>query len=303
MHSPSEFLAQHKQALLLIIGTSQPPLDKIDERTLLITKGSTSFQPTSLMQWLAEQLELRFPERETSQKESLNYFLDQIAQRNKKFLLIIESAHQLPFATLAALSHLAIRQEQTRIIMPVFLTGNQSLINKAQALQLAEVPWIEVNDAYPLDEAPKAANEPFLKRHGIKTFSVAALTVLGLGMHYFRNHPVHSTPTEFAAIHPPQLANKVIALGPDVILREDKTKHEDNYTIQLAAADNYKSAATFIAKNHLKNATIHLKEEKNKNWFVVNYGDYATPTAALNAEKKLPGNLLKHNPWVTRHTT
>lgn len=304
--SPHQFLMQHEKALLLITGTTEVPLDKIGERFVLMTKAHPHFQSTSLIQWLSEQLALPFTEEMVSQKTLLNTFIEQITARKRKFLLIIENAQELPFSTLAALSHLAMQQEEKRnIVMPIFLMGKSSLIEKIQSLYGKEIYRVEPVETDSIKTILDATNEPFFKRHAVKMISIATLFVMAFGLHFFKNHPLHKMPRSLTATKPLPFSNNVIALGPDVLLRETRSDTKPPlYTLQLTASLNYKNAARYIALHHLNTtAEIHLKKVKGANWFVVNYGRYPSPKAASQAKEKLPASVKKDHPWVQKITT
>ena len=116
-----------------------------NEYHLIQAKGHHEAKSAELAQWLARETSITLDTQMNSQQDLLSSVLMQLKERQKKYLLIIENAHELPLATLAALSHLTTLQENSHIIMPVFLLGDETLIQRAQLLQSNIIPKIVLN--------------------------------------------------------------------------------------------------------------------------------------------------------------
>lgn len=149
-----QFLTQAKNALMLVIGPAGIGKNNLsrqlvqllnDEFILIQAKGHAEAKSADLAQWLARETSITLDTQMNSQQDLLSSVLVQLKQRPKKYLLIIENAQELPLATLAALSHLTTLQENSQIIMPVFLLGDESLIQRAQILQNNIIPKIVLN--------------------------------------------------------------------------------------------------------------------------------------------------------------
>jgi len=73
-----------------------------------------------------------------------------------------------------------------------------------------------------------------------------------------------------------------------------------NYTGQVLGSYNEQTALQFIGRvDREKNKLFYLKtRHKNKDWYVVFYGQYTTKKAAKSAIKKAPKLILMQKPWL-----
>lgn len=148
------FLLQEKNALILIVGPAGVGKNNLStqlaralnkEFVLIQAQGHEKAKSSDLARWLANQTQMQTLSGITSQQELLRSVLTELKQRQKKYLLIIENANDLPLATLAALAHLTTLQENSQPIMPVLLLGDETLIQRAQLLQNTLIPKIVLN--------------------------------------------------------------------------------------------------------------------------------------------------------------
>ena len=73
----------------------------------------------------------------------------------------------------------------------------------------------------------------------------------------------------------------------------------DRYTLQLFGARKIETAEKIIAENKLdSNAKIFHSTFKDKDWFVLVYGDFKSPSEAMAAVTNLPSAVQKLRPWV-----
>lgn len=76
-------------------------------------------------------------------------------------------------------------------------------------------------------------------------------------------------------------------------------KHDDHFTLQLLGSRNVAHIKDIVKQNHLeKDSTIYHTYFKGKDWYVLIYGDYTTPDAALAAIDRLPSSAQQLKPWV-----
>lgn len=149
-----QLLLQAKAALVLIIGpegigknnlSTQLSLALNKEFFLIQAQGHDRAKSSDLARWLSDQLKITLPDQAMAQQELLQFILIELKRQKKKYLLIIENAHDLPLATLAALAHLNSLQENSEPIMPILLLGDETLIQRAQLLQNTLIPKIVLN--------------------------------------------------------------------------------------------------------------------------------------------------------------
>lgn len=76
-------------------------------------------------------------------------------------------------------------------------------------------------------------------------------------------------------------------------------KPDDHYTLQLLGSRHLDQVESVIAVNHLANkSAIYHTQYQNKDWYVLVYGDFDTPDAALAAIDRLPPMAQQLKPWV-----
>ncbi len=70
------------------------------------------------------------------------------------------------------------------------------------------------------------------------------------------------------------------------------------YTLQLMAARDPEGLEDLVERHDLKNATYYRTHLKGKDWYVLVYGHYKTPGAAIAALEALPEEIQATQPWV-----
>lgn len=76
-------------------------------------------------------------------------------------------------------------------------------------------------------------------------------------------------------------------------------KQDDHFTLQLLGSRHLDQVEAVVEQNHLaKNSAIYHTYFKNKDWYVLVYGDYETPDDALSAIDRLPPMAQQLKPWV-----
>lgn len=103
-------------------------------------------------------------------------------------------------------------------------------------------------------------------------------------------------------LKPLKPANKVVAKAkPRPLSIQKLSKTSAGYTLQLIGLSNERAMRTFIANNSLRQfAGFYRSKLNGKDWFVVLYGQYATPEAAKTAIAQLPPTVRGQKPWVRK---
>ncbi|OGT65983.1 MAG: hypothetical protein A3J38_10430 [Gammaproteobacteria bacterium RIFCSPHIGHO2_12_FULL_45_9] len=109
-------------------------------------QGDPDLQPASLAQTLANHFDLLSVQAQGgAYRQQLDQMLIQLREQDTSVVLIVDDAQILPVAALAALSHLAIKQEGELIRLRVFLVGELELEEKVKTLQARLPPRVVVN--------------------------------------------------------------------------------------------------------------------------------------------------------------
>lgn len=101
--------------------------------------GNNDFEPQQLVDIFCEEWHLTRDPHLSSQRQQLDELLTQLRDQKKHFILIVRDAHQLNISTLAAISHLAGRQESTPIALHIIIAGEMELEDKIASL-MAQIP-------------------------------------------------------------------------------------------------------------------------------------------------------------------
>ena len=89
------------------------------------------------------------------------------------------------------------------------------------------------------------------------------------------------------------------ALSQDFQFMEKRLLNMHGYALQLAGVRKSAQMHNFINQNGLRTKALYFRTSfKNKPWFVVLYGQYATASQAKAAIATLPPNLQRQKPWV-----
>ena len=109
-------------------------------------QGDKQLQPNHLTQLLSHHwhIDINADEKNTYRKQLDQILLD-LAASERNSILIADGAHLLPLSTLAALSHLATKQEGNSIKLHLILVGEPELQKKVNTLQSNVPPNIVIN--------------------------------------------------------------------------------------------------------------------------------------------------------------
>lgn len=183
-----------EKPLLLIVGK------RGSDKTKLLSQAITYCDPAHMMLRLKGQMQLRpIALTELFRKhwavtvtdhnklnESLEEIISCLNAKRQTCLLLIDNAHLLSIAMLAALCHLSHQQEKKRIAIRIILAGQAELISKTNALYLKKFtrpPMIRLPDPAPVISLPRFSLLSFPKKffHVIaKTHPIKIMTVAGL---------------------------------------------------------------------------------------------------------------------------
>jgi DamX protein len=70
------------------------------------------------------------------------------------------------------------------------------------------------------------------------------------------------------------------------------------FTIQIMGVRAPQLLETFIAENHLSDATYYRTKLNHQDWYVLVYGNYPSSEEAKAALAKLPEEVRRQQPWV-----
>lgn len=107
-------------------------------------QGDSSLQPTELTTLISQHWDFYYNPLETKYRYQLDEILNKLSSKNQSSVLVVDSADLLPISTLAALSHLAIKQEGQSVNIHVILLGEFGLLKKIGGLQAKRIPCIQV---------------------------------------------------------------------------------------------------------------------------------------------------------------
>jgi len=109
-----------------------------------------------------------------------------------------------------------------------------------------------------------------------------------------------------AKVHPQPIKEDVIEKMEERIIHSEKwllSQESSFYTIQLMGARKKALLFNFVEKNQLleQNEIAYYQTTfKEKPWFQLLYGVYATKKDALSAAANLPPKIRKSSPWIRR---
>ena len=112
--------------------------------------------------------------------------------------------------------------------------------------------------------------------------------------------------THQAAVHPQPVKDDVVEKTKERIIHGEKwllSQMSSHYTIQLMGARQEALLFNFVEKNQLleqNEIAFYQSTFKNKKWFQLLYGVYATKKAAQTAADNLPLKIRKSSPWIRR---
>lgn len=95
-----------------------------------------------------------------------------------------------------------------------------------------------------------------------------------------------------------KLENNTVAINDSITGAELQLMTSKGYTIQIMGVRAPQLLETFIAENHLADASYYRTKLNNQNWYVLVYGNYQTSDEAKAALAKLPNAVQRQQPWV-----
>lgn len=144
--------------------------------------------------------------------------------------------------------------------------------------------------------------DDLLQKHWIRIFSIFALLFFILFVHWFSLYP-HQLLMGPKPIYAPIVVETIKNVTSTNVHKANRkqyvlTQHR-GYTIQLMGGSNMKALQTFVQLHSLTQKTriIHA-HYKNKNWYQLIYGHYATLQQARVVLNHLPVVLKIKHPWL-----
>lgn len=342
-----EFLHSPSEALLLVTG--DPGTGKHDlmadfaktldsNQQVVRIEGHKNLTPEKLSGAMGKSFNIHL-NMQATHRQQLEFILKTLQQQTMSALLIIEDAHSLPFATLAAITLLAINQMPGNLCLHLLLMGRPELENRIHSLiaptQYETMPRV-INIGQPAEKEEMInlrqrfdrlpINWPeFWATHRIKTLAACLLLVVFVGIYKFESQPkIVSTPIpisqpnmQIAALNTPSQPPHIVKLPPDVRLTtQNLAPHPQPstpkpatqpvaiqtpyYALQLEAMKNKAQLEASLQNYHLAQITIEKKAVHGEDWYAAVYGHFANAKAAQDAIKQLPHDLQAQHPWV-RH--
>lgn len=127
-------------------------------------RGSKKLTPTQLTQALCTHWAITIQDTHARLESQLHEVLLALAEHDQNCLLIVDDAHNLSYALLAALAHLAIQQENMKVHLHILLSGRPTLSHKVSSLQTRTIPEIIIG-ALSLEDAMCRMKQWLQKAH------------------------------------------------------------------------------------------------------------------------------------------
>lgn len=204
--SVNQFLrTQH--SLLLIIGNAGCGktllLNKIVAQThisrdVIRMQGSANIHPSQLIKMLSKHWGTNVTDAKAGLHQQLQQILTSLAKKEQRCSLIIDDAHCLPLSVMAALSHLAIAQENKEILLHIVLSGRPELREKMQHLQVRPIPYLDLEKQeiphFKIENVeerkqPEFKANNFLLQHKVKIGATLSLAFMCAIMTWYYQRP------------------------------------------------------------------------------------------------------------------
>lgn len=115
------------------------------KQRVICLQGEENLQPAQLTLLLSRHWDININSYSERYRDQLDKIVLELAAHNQACALIVDDAECLPLATLAALAHLAIKQDTPHIHLHVLLLGKPTLLEKAGTLQSNAIPYLQLN--------------------------------------------------------------------------------------------------------------------------------------------------------------
>lgn len=146
-----------QERLMLIIGDpgsgNSHPLDNLVgqlrlSRHIIRVKGNAQLQPSQIVELFSKNWIVKFSRTKTRLELQLLDIISSLTQHDQNCLLVIDDAHTLSYAVLAALSFLNNAQEGQKVYLHLLLSGQSSLLEKTARMQIKQIPKITLSHAH-----------------------------------------------------------------------------------------------------------------------------------------------------------
>ena len=239
---------QDSEQLLLILGEHGTgkssllkhfgELGRMPANTIEL-KGKANLQPFKLTKAICKQWHLKIKAGPAFSQQQLDDILVGMKKYHQAGLIIIDAAHLLPIATLAALMHICLNQQSHQIVLRIMLIGEPSL---ADTLSNLHHPNIVI---------PKIELGPLTKSETL-AFVEHTLDKMGVGKeHHLDDAQVEQIFQQSRGI--PSNINK--ALTPYL---RNKTHSTSEITQQLQANTYAEDKTSWLQRHWIKLASIAM---------------------------------------------
>lgn len=110
-----------------------------NSRHILRLRGTTTLQPKQLTDLLSEHWAVKIKDIHARLENQLYEVLLRLAEHDQNCILLVDDAHTLSYSMLAALSHLAMQQENMNVCLHILLSGRPPLGEKITSLHTKKV--------------------------------------------------------------------------------------------------------------------------------------------------------------------
>lgn len=239
---------QQKDQLLLILGGNGTgkssllkhfaELGRLPANTIEL-KGKANLQPYKLTKAICKQWHLKMKSGQNFSQQQLDDILIGMKKYHQAGLIIVDAAHLLPIATLAALMHICLNQQTHQIVLRIILVGEPSLEKKLSNLH------------HPNIVIPKIELAPLTKTETL-AFVEHTLDRLGVGkQHHLDDAQVDQIYQQSRGI--PSNINK--ALTPYL---RNKSHSTSEITQQLQSDTYAEDKGTWLQRHWIKLASLAM---------------------------------------------